>query len=162
MKKYIIASLLLFSPVSLYPANTPDMEKLGKAMKLDCKYYGEDSCFARFISMAACTFSYGIAHSNKTVAESLDIADDLFLLLARGNGLDPNNLFDDKKLIKQAIRVETVERVNKCEEWTRKAIPKIVLERTGKPATPEFIEGATKSFALWWMSTYETIIKQGK
>ena len=161
MNKFIIASLLFFAPVT-YSATTPDLTKLGNEMKLNCKSFGNDSCFARFISMAACTFSYGIAHSNKTVAESLDIADDLFLLLARGNGLDPNNLFDDKKLIKQAIRVETVERVNKCEEWTRKAIPKIVLERTVKPATSEFIEGATKSFALWWMSTYETIIKQGK
>ena len=160
MNKFIIASLLFFAPVT-YSATTPDLTKLGNEMKLNCKSFGNDSCFARFISMAACTFSYGIAHSDKTVAESLDIADDLFLLLARGNGLDPNNLFDDKKLIKQAIRVETVERVDKCKEWTRKAIPKIVLERTGKPATPELIEGATKSFALWWMSTYETI-KQGK
>ena len=158
MKKFIIASLLFFAPVT-YSATTPDLTKLGNEMKLNCKSFGNDSCFARFISMAACTFSYGIAHSDKTVAESLDIADDLFLLLARGNGLDPKNLFDDKKLIKQAIRVETVERVDKCKDWTRKAIPKIVLERTGKPATPEFIEGATKSFALWWMSTYETIIK---
>ena len=161
MNKFIIASLLFFAPVT-YSATTPDLTKLGNEMKLNCKSFGNDSCFARFISMAACTFSYGIAHSDKTVAESLDIADDLFLLLARGNGLDPNNLFDDKKLIKQAIRVETVERVDKCKEWTRKAIPKIVLERTGKPATPEFIEGATKSFALWWMSTYETTIKGGK
>ena len=161
MKKFIIASLLFFAPVT-YSATTPDLTKLGNEMKLNCKSFGNDSCFARFISMAACTFSYGIAHSDKTVAESLDIADDLFLLLARGNGLDPKNLFDDKKLIKQAIRVETVERVDKCKDWTRKAIPKIVLERTGKPATPEFIEGATNSFALWWMSTYETIIKGGK
>ena len=134
MNKFIIASLLFFAPVT-YSATTPDLTKLGNEMKLNCKSFGNDSCFARFISMAACTFSYGIAHSNKTVAESLDIADDLFLLLARGNGLDPNNLFDDKKLIKQAIRVETVERVDKCKEWTRKAIPKIVLERTGKHAT---------------------------
>ena len=160
MNKFIIASLLFFAPVT-YSATTPDLTKLGNEMKLNCKSFGNDSCFARFISMAACTFSYGIAHSDKTVAESLDIADDLFLLLARGNGLDPSNLFDDKKLIKQAIRVETVERVDKCKEWTRKAIPKIVLERTGKPATPEFIEGATNSFALWWMSTYETIMKGG-
>ena len=161
MNKFIIASLLFFAPVT-YSATTPDLTKLGNEMKLNCKSFGNDSCFARFISMAACTFSYGIAHSDKTVAESLDIADDLFLLLARGNGLDPKNLFDDKKLIKQAIRVETVERVDKCKEWTRKAIPKIVLERTGNPATPEFIEGATNSFALWWMSTYETIIKGEK
>ena len=59
-------------------------------------------------------------------------------------------------------RVEAIERVDKCKEWTRKAIPKIVLEKTGKQATPEFIEGATNTFALWWMSTYETIIKGGK
>ena len=161
MKKYIIASLLLLSPVSLYPANTPDMEKLGKAMKLDCNYYGQDSCFSRFISVAACSFSYGIAYSEKSVSESLDIADNLFLLLAKGNKLDPRNLFDENNLIKQPIRKETVERIAKCESWTRDAIPRIVLEKTGKPATPEFIEGATKSFALWWMSTYETIMKGG-
>ncbi len=162
MKKFIIASLLLFAPVSLYATNTPDIEKLGKAMKINCKDVGEDSCFARFISLAACTFSYGIAHSEKTVKESIDIADDLFVLLAKGNGLRPRNMFDQNNLIKQPIREETVERVAKCKEWTRKAIPKIVLEKTGKPATPEFIEGATNTFALWWMSTYETIIKGGK
>tara|TARA_B100000941_G_scaffold6810_1_gene4341 strand:- start:18 stop:533 length:516 start_codon:yes stop_codon:yes gene_type:complete len=162
LKKFIIASLLLLSPVSLYPANTPDMEKLGKAMKLDCKYYGEDSCFARIISVAGCTFSYGIAYSKKSVSESLTIADDLFVLMAKGNNLNPRNLFDENNLIKQPIREETFERIAMCKEWTKEAIPKIVLEKTGKPATPEFIEGATKSFALWWMSTYETIIKQEK
>ena len=162
MKKFIIASLLFLAPVSLYAANNPDIEKLGKAMKMNCNDVGEDSCFARFISLAACTFSYGIAHSEKTVKESLDIADDLFVLLAKGNGLSPRNMFDQNNLVKQPIREETVERVGKCKEWTRKAIPKIVLEKTGKRATPEFIEGATNTFALWWMSTYETIIKGGK
>ena len=137
------------------------MEKLGKAMKINCKDVGEDSCFARFISLAACSFSYGIAHSEKTVKESLDIADDLFLLLVKGNRLEPRNLFDENNLVKQSIRDEKVERVDICKEWTKEAIPKIVLEKTGKPATPEFIEGATKSFALLWMSTYETIIKGG-
>ena len=160
MKKLIISSLLLFAPVSLYATNTPDIEKLGKAMKINCKDVGEESCFSRLISLSACTFSYGVK-SGKNVSESLAIADDLFLLLAKGNGLSPRNMFDQNNLIKRPIREETVERVDKCKEWTRKAIPKIVLERTGKPATPEFIEGATNSFALWWMSTYETIIKRG-
>ena len=103
MKEFIITSFLFFTPVSLYPANTPDMEKLGKAMKINCKTVGEDSCFARFISLAACSFSYGIAHSEKTIKESLDIADDLFLLLAKGNRLDPKEMFDDEKLIKQDV-----------------------------------------------------------
>ena len=160
MKKFSIALLLLISPVT-YSANNPDMEKLGKAMKINCKDVGEDSCLARIISLSGCTFSYGIAHSEKRVADSLGVADDLFILLAKGNGLNPRNMFDQNNLIKRPIREETVERVDKCKEWTRKAIPKIVLERTGKPATPEFVEGATNSFALWWMSTYETIIKRG-
>ena len=161
MKKFIITSLLLFAPVSLYATNTPDIEKLGKAMKINCKDVGEDSCFARFISLAACTFSYGIAHSEKTVKESIGIADDLFLLLVKGNKLQPRNLFDENNLVKQTIRVETVQRVGKCRSWTERAIPLIVKETTGKEATPEFIEGATNSFALWWMSTYETIMKGG-
>ena len=161
MKKFIIASLLLFAPVSLYAANNPDIEKLGKAMKINCKDVGEDSCFARFISLAACTFSYAVAHSEKRVSDSFDVADGLFILLAKGNKLNPKNMFDENNLIKQPIREETVERVAKCEDWTRKAIPKIVLEKTGKPATPDFIDGATKTFGFWWLGTLEQI-KQGQ
>ena len=37
----------------------------------------------------------------------------------------------------------------------------IVLENTGKPATPEFIDGATKTFGFWWLGTLEQI-KQGQ
>tara|TARA_B100000886_G_scaffold10185_1_gene6571 strand:- start:286 stop:546 length:261 start_codon:yes stop_codon:yes gene_type:complete len=86
MKKLIISSLLLFAPVSLYATNTPDIEKLGKAMKINCKDVGEDSCLARIISLSGCTFSYGIAHSEKKVADSFDVADGLFIFLAKGNG----------------------------------------------------------------------------
>ena len=77
----------------------------------------------------------------------------------RGNGLNPNSMFDDQNLIKESIKSETIERVAKCKELTKEAIPKKVLEKTGKPATQEFIDGATKTFALWWMLTYETIMK---
>ena len=141
MKKFIIALVLFFAPIS-YSAETPDMEKLGKAMKLNCKTFGNDSCTSRFIAVSACTFAYGIAKRDKSVKESLNIADDLFILLMRGNGLNPNDMFDDKNLVKESIRSETIERVDKCKEWTKEAIPKIILERTGKEATPEFIDGA--------------------
>ncbi len=161
MKKFIIASLLLFAPVT-YSASTSDSEELGKAMKLDCQTIGADSCTSRFIAVSACTFSYGIARSEKTVKESIDIADDLFVLLMRGNGLNPNSMFDDQNLIKESIRSETIERVAKCKEWTKEAIPKIVLERTGKEATPEFIEGATRTFGMWWLSSLEGVKQRGK
>ena len=160
MKKFIIASLLFFAPLT-YSATTPDSEELGKAMKLDCQTIGADSCTSRFIAVSACTFSYCIAKSEKTVKESIDIADDLFVLLMRGNGLNPNSMFDDQNLIKESIRSETIERVEKCKEWTKEAIPKIILERTGKEATPEFIDGATKTFGIWWLGTLDQVKKQG-
>jgi len=113
-------------------------------MKLDCQTLCADSCTSRFIAVRSCSFSDGIARSEKTVKESIDIADDLFVLLMRGNGLNHNSMFDDQNLIKESIRSETIERVAKCKEWTEEAIPKIILEKTGKPATPEFIDGATR------------------
>ncbi len=158
MKKLALLFLFLFEPLA-YSAtenettkpksqilNNP-FERLGKEAKFNCKEFGEESCFSRFIAMSACVFAQSI-NSDKTVKESLDIADDLFYLLASGHGLDIKNIFDDKDLIKQDIRVETIARVNRCNEWAKEAIPKIVLERTGKPATPEFIEGATRTFGM--------------
>ena len=78
----------------------------------------------------------------------------------RGNGLNPNPIFEDRNLIKESIISERIERVAKCKEWIKEAIPKIVLEKTGKPATQEFIDGATKTFGFWWLGTLEQI-KQG-
>ena len=110
--------------------------------------------------MSACTFAQSI-NSDKTVKESLNIADDLFYLLAAGHKLDLNDIFDDKNLVKQDIRVESIERIKLCKEWAKEAIPKIVLERTGKPATPEFIEGATRTFGEWWMRSLEGVKSRG-
>ena len=36
-----------------------------------------------------------------------------------------------------------------------------IYKKTGKEATPEFIEGATNSFAVWWLGTIEQIKKLG-
>ena len=146
-------------PKSQIPNNP--FEKLGKKAKFDCKEFGDDSCFSRFIAMSACSFAQSI-NSDKTVKESLDIADDLFYLLTSGHGLKINNIFDEKDLIKQDIRVESIERIKLCKEWAKEAIPKIVLERTGKPATPEFIEGATRTFGEWWMRSLEGVRKQSR
>ena len=166
MKKLALSLFILFAPAaysttafepdpkSLIPENP--FERLGKEAKFNCKEFGEDSCFSRFIAMSACSFAQSI-NSDKTVKESLDIADDLFYLLASGHKLEINNIFDDKNLIKQDIRVETIERIKLCNEWAKAAIPKIVLERTGREATPEFIEGATRTFGLWWLRSLEQV-----
>ena len=171
MNKFALLFLFLFAPVA-YSAtenettnpksqilNNP-FERLGNEAKFNCKEFGDDSCFSRFIAMSACSFAQSI-NSDKTVKESLDIADDLFYLLASGHGLDINDIFDKKDLIKQDIRVESIERIKLCKEWAKEAIPKIVLERTGKPATPEFIEGATRTFGEWWMRSLEGVKSRG-
>ena len=171
MKKFALLFLFLFAPLA-YSAtenettkpksqilNNP-FERLGNEAKFNCKEFGEDSCFSRFIAMSACSFAQSI-NSDKSVEESLNIADDLFYLLASGHGLDINNIFDEKNLIKQDIRVETIARVDLCKKWAKEAIPKIVLERTGKPATPEFIEGATRTFGMWWLSSLEGVKRRG-
>ncbi len=172
MNKFALLFLFLFVPVA-YSATDNEItkpksqipnnpfERLGKEAKFNCKEFGEDSCFSRFIAMSACSFAQSI-NSDKTVKESLDIADDLFYLLASGHGLDINDIFDKKDLIKQDIRVETIERIKLCNGWAKEAIPKIVLERTGKPATPEFIEGATRTFGMWWLSSLEGVKQRGK
>ena len=170
MKRFVLALFLLSAPavhsttvIEPEPKsqilNNP-FERLGKEAKFNCKDFVEESCFSRFIAMSACSFAQSI-NSDKTVKESLDIADDLFYLLASGHGLDINNIFDEKDLIKQDIRVETIERVKLCNGWAKEAIPKIVLEKTGKPATPEFIEGATRTFGMWWLSSLEQVKRRG-
>ena len=172
MKRFLLPLLAAIAlPTAVYSTTTIEpepksqilnnpFEKLGKEAKFDCKEFGEDSCFSRFIAMSACTFAQSI-NSGKNVKESLDIADDLLYLLASGHGLDINNIFDEKNLIKQDIRVETMALVDLCKEWAKEAIPKIVLERTGKPATPEFIEGATRTYGMWWLSSLEQVKSRG-
>ena len=66
-----------------------------------------------------------------------------------------------QKLIMRNLNLPEPNGVAKCKEWTKEAIPKIVLEKTGKPATQEFIDGATKTFGFWWLGTLEQI-KQGQ
>ena len=75
------------------------------------------------------------------------------------SGEGPNCITKCRNLL--AIGNNSNERVAKCKEWTKEAIPKIVLEKTGKPATPELIDGATKTFGFWWLGTLEQI-KQGQ
>ena len=49
-------------------------------------------------------------------------------------------MFNEEGDIKPVIRNEVKDRVRFCKEATEEAIPKIVLEKTGKEASPEFIE----------------------
>ena len=143
------------------PTKPEQFELLERELSLACSEYGEESCTARFIAMAACTFVFGI-NQGKQVGEALNIADGVFVSIMRGNKIKPSNMFNQDGNIKTVIRDEVKDRVRFCKDATEKAIPKIVLERTGKQASPEFITGATKTYGEWWLRTLEDINRKGK
>ena len=111
--------------------------------------------------MSACTFIFGI-NQGKPVGEALDIADGVFVAIMRGNKIKPISMFNKNDDIKTVIRNEVKDRVRFCKDATEEAIPKIVLERTGKEASAEFIEVATRTYGEWWLRTLEGIKKGRK
>ena len=163
MKRFLCAGLLFLMPLNAnaLPESQENLEKLEKELSLPCSEYGEESCTARFIAMSACTFVFGI-NQGKPVGEALDIADGVFVAIMRGNKIKPISMFNKNDDIKTVIRNEVKDRVRFCKDATEEAIPKIVLERTGKEASAEFIEVATRTYGEWWLRTLEGIKKGRK
>ncbi len=158
-----MAGLFFLMPLNAnaLPENQENLKKLEKQLSLPCSEFGEESCTARFIAMSACTFVFGI-NQGKPVGESMDIADGLFVSIMRGNKIKPISMFNEEGDIKPVIRNEVKDRVRFCKEATEEAIPKIVLEKTGKEASPEFIEVATRTYGEWWLRSLEGIKKGRK
>tara|TARA_B100001093_G_scaffold333463_1_gene318435 strand:- start:919 stop:1413 length:495 start_codon:yes stop_codon:yes gene_type:complete len=163
MNRFLFAGLLFLMPLNAnaLPESQENLEKLEKELSLPCSEYGEESCTARFIAMSACTFVFGI-NQGKPVGEALDIADGVFVAIMRGNKIKPISMFNKNDDIKTVIRNEVKDRVRFCKDATEEAIPKIVLERTGKEASAEFIEVATRTYGEWWLRTLEGIKKGRK
>ena len=163
MKRFLFAGLLFLMPLNAnaLPESQENLEKLEKELSLPCSEFGEESCTARFVAMSACTFVFGI-NQGKPVKEALDIADGLFVSIMRGNKIKPISMFNKNDDIKTVIRNEVKDRVRFCKDATEEAIPKIVLERTGKEASAEFIEVATRTYGEWWLRTLEGIKKGRK
>ena len=111
--------------------------------------------------MSACTFVFGI-NQGKPIGESMDIADGLFVAIMRGNKIKPISMFNEEGDIKPVIRKEVKDRVRFCKDATEEAIPKIVSEKTGEEATPEFIAVATRTYGEWWLRTLEALRKGRK
>ena len=163
MKRFLIAGLLFLMPLNAnaLPESPENLEKLEKELSLPCSEFGEESCTARFVAMSACTFVFGI-NQGKPVKEAFDIADGLFVSIMRGNKIKQISMFNKNDDIKTLIRNEVKDRVRFCKDATEEAIPKIVLERTGKEASAEFIEVATRTYGEWWLRTLEGIKKGRK
>ena len=162
MNKLLLASLFLLFPLSVFavPTKPEQFEKLENEFSLECQKYGAESCAARFISMAACTYVFAV-NQGKHPDEAMDISDKLFVGIMRGNKIKPEIMFTEERNIKPSIVNEVAERTAFCKEATEKAVPKLFKARGMKEPTPEIQKRLTDSFGYWWISTIETIYKQG-
>ena len=162
MKRLILASLFFLLPVTAFavPTKPEQFEKLENEFSLECQKYGAESCVTRFISMAACTYVFAV-NQGKHPDEAMDIADKLFVGIMRGNKIKPEIMFTEEKTIKPIIVNEVAERTAFCKAATAKAIPKLFKARGMEEPSMEIKKRLTDSFGYWWISTIETIYKQG-
>ena len=162
MKRLLLASLLFLIPVTAFavPTKPDQFKKLENELSLECQKYGEESCAARFISMAACTYVFAV-NQGKHPDEAMEIADKLFVGIMRGNKIKPEIMFTEKREIKPIIANEVSQRTALCKEATTKAVPKLFKARGMENPSPEIQKRLTDSFGYWWISTIETIYKKG-
>ena len=163
MKKILLATIFLLSHFSAFavPTKPEQFEKLENEFSLECQKYGAESCAARFISMAACTYVFAV-NQGKHPDEAMDISDKLFVGIMRGNKIKPEIMFNEKGNIKPIIVNEVAERTAFCKEATEKAVPKLFKARGMEVPSQEIQKRLIDGFGYWWISTIETIHKQGK
>ena len=163
MKSLLITSLFFLLPLNVLavPTKPEQFKKLENEFSLECQKYGAESCAARFISMAACTYVFAV-NQGKHPDEAMDIADKLFVGIMRGNKIKPEIMFTEEKNIKPIIANEVSQRTALCKEATAKAVPKLFKARGMDEPSPDIQKRLTESFGYWWISTIETIYKQGK
>ena len=163
MKRLLLASLFFFLPATAFavPTKQEQFKKLENEFSLECQKYGAESCAARFISMAACTYVFAV-NQGKHPDEAMDIAYKLFVGIMRGNKIKPEIMFTEEKNIKPIIVNEVSQRTALCKESTEKAVPKLFKARGMDEPSPDIQKRLTESFGYWWISTIETIYKEGK
>ena len=163
MKSLLLTSLFFLLPLNVLavPTKPEQFKKLENEFSLECQKYGAESCAARFISMAACTYVFAV-NQGKHPDEAMDIADKLFVGIMRGNKIKPEIMFTKNRNIKPIITNEVSQRTALCKEATEKAVPKLFKARGMEEPSPEIQKRLTNSFGYWWISTIETIYKQDK
>ena len=163
MKRLLLASLFFLLPVTALavPTKPEQFEKLENEFSLECQKYDAESCAARFLSMSACTYMFAIGQG-KHPDESLDIADELFVSIMRGNKIKPEIMFTEKGDIKPAIKNEVSERTALCKEATLEAIPKLFAARNKELPSQEIVNRLADTFGLWYLASFEAIYKKGQ
>ena len=166
MKKFFFLSLLFLTPYQSF-AGFPegekglDIKKIENAFRLPCDEIGSDNCIARSLGISGCTWMFQVRDGKKS-KDALNISDEVFVALMKGNNLDINQMFDKDGLIKKEIKQEAVQRISMCREATLEAIPSLIKELPeGIELTEERKQNLANSFPMEYLTMFENI-RRGK
>ena len=160
--KYLLGLFFIFTmPVFSNEAKNPNLIQLENNMTLDCIKYGDDSCSARFLAMAGCTYAMGI-NSGKTTGESMEIGSELFVAMMKGHNLIASNMFDKENNLKKEIRKEALERLGFCEKEIDKSVKNLYQKKMGKIPDYDLMKKLSKGFVWWFLDEFELTKKQLK
>ena len=160
--KYLIGLFFIISmPVFSKEDKNPNLIQLENNMTLDCTKYGNDSCSARFLAMAGCTYAMGI-NSGKSAGESMEIGSELFVAMMKGHNLSATNMFDKENNLKKSIKRETIERFRFCEEEIVKSVQILYEKKNGKIPDNDLTRKLIKGFVWWFIDEFELTKKQLK
>ena len=159
MKYLLCLFFLITMPVFSKEGKNPNLIQLENNMTLDCEEYGDDSCSARFLTMAGCTYVMGI-NSGKSTGESMEIGSELFVAMMKGHNLSASNMFDKENNLKKEIRKEALERLGFCEKEIDKSIKNLYQKKMGKIPDYDLIKKLSKGFVWWFLDEFELTKKQ--
>ena len=161
MKYLLCLFFFINTPVFSKEGKNPNLIQLENNMTLDCTKYGNDSCSARFLAMAGCTYAMGI-NSGKTTGESMEIGSELFVAMMKGHNLIASNMFDKENNLKKEIRKEALERLGFCEKEIDKSVKNLYQKKMGKIPDYDLMKKLSKGFVWWFLDEFELTKKQLK
>mgnify|MGYP006062362953 FL=1 len=160
--KYLLGLFFIIAiPAFSKEGKNPNLIQLENNMTLDCTKYGNDSCSARFLAMAGCTYAMGI-NSGKSAGESMEIGSELFVAMMKGHNLSASNMFDKENNLKKSIKRETIERFRFCEEEIVKSVQILYEKKNGKIPDNDLTRKLIKGFVWWFIDEFELTKKQLK
>ncbi len=160
--KYLLCLFFLFTmPAFSKEGKNPNLIQLENNMTLDCTKYGNDSCSARFLAMAGCTYAMGL-NSGQTAGESMKIGSELFVAIMKGHNLSASNMFDNENNLKKEIRKEALERLGFCDKEIDKSVKNLYQKKMGKIPDYDLMKKLSKGFVWWFLDEFEITKKQLK
>ena len=160
MKKLLLS--ILFTGAAFAVPESPDqLKKIEDEFRLACDENGQESCLARLVAASGCTYIFSL-NSGNNIQKSLNVADNLFVAMMKGNRLKVETMFNESGNIKKVIKDESISRMKYCEKEIKTAMPIMLRKASGGKEPPEeLIKYAANDFPYYWLRSLEDI-RQGR